>query len=954
MKRICTGAVYTGLLVSALVLSVACVSEPAPTPPVQTPATATATTPAQPATPVQASTQTQAEPDIAKLIASGDAAGLRALFKGREQANQVGADGLYPLHSAVQKKSGEMVEILLAMGAVPDPLDKDGKTPLRYAVEQSDEASAKALVAKGASVFLADKAGVSPLDAAIAKRFTAALVDRNVVARSGKDGRTPLHIAVDRLSMEAVRIILDLNPDLSSKDGAARTPLDAAFMHPGSKEAAAIAEVLVSRNAPSTLDNFSYFVRAVRDTNYARARFSDGATVLHEAVRFDHRGFLTFFLERGVPVEARNASGATALHDAVKLGRMDAAGILLKAGADPNARDGAGDTPLRMALASEGAEKSARFLLDAGADPSIKDKSGNTSLHVAVELGYPAAFLELLLAEGAPVDAANAAGDTALAIAMRRRNAPSAAVLAGRGASMFVRNVAGETPLSIALSDGAEATGILIGASSKDARDDSGDSPYHHAVRLDAAPGTIEVMKKLGVDPSARNNEGDTALMVAVRRGAQAQGSAMLEAGSDPFTANAAGASPVVMALNAKGGPLDWFFTPAVMEGKDASGNGPLHYAAMAGLADGIAYLAEKGAEIDARNADGRTPLMLALRKDSTGTVKALLSLGADATARDSAGSTALHLAVYWNAGNCLQLLASSVADLDPRDYTGKTPLRDAIDRSDAAATAFLLETGASPLARDNTGETPLHAAARQADERYARALVLKVRTPDVRDDSGATPLIESVYAENAAAARVLAGVGASIHARDAAGESPLSYALKRGGSVLSALLDKTTAVSSDSQGRSVLRVIIDTKPIVEYVDMALSSGALPDDRDSTGLSPLHVAALQGYDDIVVRLVNAGADLFVKDAEGATPAGIALAKGESAIRAMFGNAPDRSDYLGETALHYAAAAGLDAAVSSLLALGADPSAVNAAGETPADVAKRRGHEALSTLLSTGK
>ena len=62
--------------------------------------------------------------------------------------------------------------------------------------------------------------------------------------------------------------------------------------------------------------------------------------MLHEAVRYDHRGFLSFFLERGVPVDAKNASGATALHDAVRLGRLDAARLLLAKKADPNAVDG--------------------------------------------------------------------------------------------------------------------------------------------------------------------------------------------------------------------------------------------------------------------------------------------------------------------------------------------------------------------------------------------------------------------------------------------------------------------------------------------------------------------------------------------------------------------------------------------------------------------------------------
>ncbi len=339
----------TLLTLACVLILGSCVSAPEPVAP-------------EPVAPVPAPV-VPVEPSIAELIARGDTAGLQALFKGREQANQVGMDGRYPLHAAVLKGSSQMVEILLAMGAEPDPLDSEGKTPLRYAVDQGDAKSTKALVFKGASVFVADTAGVSPLDAAIAKGFTAALVDKASIATRGPKGETPLHVAVDRLSMDAVKAILALDPDLTARDASTRTVLDAAFLHPGSQAGAAIAELLVSRNAPSSIDDFAYFVRAVRDTNYARARFVDGATVLHEAVRFDHRGYLSFFLDNGVPVDAKNASGATPLHDAIRLGKLDSARQLLAKKADPNARDGFGNTPLHLALPTAGTQEAVDLLL---------------------------------------------------------------------------------------------------------------------------------------------------------------------------------------------------------------------------------------------------------------------------------------------------------------------------------------------------------------------------------------------------------------------------------------------------------------------------------------------------------------------------------------------------------------------------------------------------------------
>lgn len=932
-------AYRTALATLTIVLSVSCVStgtREAPQP--------------QPAPPAAGIGREPADPDLAALIEQGDAAGLQAVFKGRELANKAGADGRYPLHVAAAKGSREMIEILLAMGAAPDPQDATGKTPLRYAVDAGDAASARALIARGASVFVADKAGLTPLDAAIASSFAGKLLDKASASARGPQGETPLHVAVNRLSLDAVRAILALDPDVSARTVAGLTPLDAAFLHPNSPVSAAIAELLVGRNAQSSMDDFGYFIRAVRDTNYSRARFADGATVLHEAVRYDHRGYLSFFLDRGVPVDARNASGATALHDAMRQGKMEAAAILLEKGADPNARDGSGNTPLHLALPSSGARAAMDMLLARGADPSIKDRQGNTALHIAISLGYPVSAIESLLSKGVPVDGTNADGDTALTLATRRRNAELMPTLVARGASVFVRNAKGETPLSIAFADGPEATRLLVAPAPKDIRDDAGDSPFHYAVRLSAAPAVIASLRELGLDPSARNNEGDTALHLAVRRPSQAQGLALLEAGSDPFAANVSGVSALTLALAAKGGPPDWFFTPAVLGARDSAGNGALHYAAMAALPDGAAYLARRGVPVDGTNAEGRTALMLALKADSVQTVNVLLSLGADPARRDGSGASALHLGVYWSAHACLQVLIAKTSNVDVRDYTGKTPLRDAVDQSDAQSIGFLLQKGADPLARDNSGETPLHAAARRADGGVVTALASKARYVDARDDGGATPLLEAVYAERLATARLLAEMGASIHARDAGGESPLSFALRKGPEALKALLTPVTVRSSDADGHSVLRAILDAKPGVEFVQIALTAGAPWEDRDSRGRSPLHVAAAASYHEIVMVLMDAGADPFARDADGRTAAAIAMAAGDVAVGAMFAARPNMADYLGETALHYAAAAGLEKAALALLSLGADPSKRNALGETPSDVARRRGYETLAGLL----
>ncbi len=389
---------------------------------------------------------------------------------------------------------------------------------------------------------------------------------------------------------------------------------------------------------------------------------------------------------------------------------------------------------------------------------------------------------------------------------------------------------------------------------------------------------------------------------------------------------------------------------------RDALGNGPLHYAAAAGLQSGIRFLAQRGAPVSEANKDGRSPAMLTLQGDSTAALEELIRLGANLKQRDSSGASALHLSVLWNARACMALLAELGTGIDPRDFTGKTPLRLAVDRKDISGVGFLLSKGANPLARDNIGETPLHIAARLGETASLKQLMEKVREGgmDERDDAGTTALLEAVYAGSLESAALLAQAGASIHAKDSSGESPLSQAARNGQASLRAVLNRGNIFHSDSDGRSVLRVLLDVRADAELFQAALSLGTLLDGRDAAGRTPLMLALSLNRLEVVALLANAGADPFARDADGSTPMGLALSAGDDALRALFEKQPNRADELGDSALHYAAALGGEAGAALLLSLGADPTVRNASGETPADVAKRRGHGSLAELLAPNR
>lgn len=87
-----------------------------------------------------------------------------------------------PLHSATSGGHAEIVELLLAAGAEPDPRQRHGWTPLHAAAQNGDVRSLDALLAAGADPELRNYDGLSAVDLARAAGNT------ELVARLGRPG----------------------------------------------------------------------------------------------------------------------------------------------------------------------------------------------------------------------------------------------------------------------------------------------------------------------------------------------------------------------------------------------------------------------------------------------------------------------------------------------------------------------------------------------------------------------------------------------------------------------------------------------------------------------------------------------------------------------------------------------------------------------------------------------
>jgi ankyrin repeat protein/L-ascorbate metabolism protein UlaG (beta-lactamase superfamily) len=230
------------------------------------------------------------------------------------------------------------------------------------------------------------------------------------------------------------------------------------------------------------------------------------------------------------------------------------------------------------------------------------------------------------------------------------------------------------------------------------------------------------------------------------------------------------------------------------------AGETPLHYAV--GLEDPavVNVLLARGANPNAKTTNGTTPLRTATAFARLASVKALLDKGADVHDTLPNGQTLLHMAAWVGLPEAVPLFVSRGVDVNAAAKNGQTPLLIACIAGNAAMAATLLDRKADPNTRDAFGWTPLEAAVRIGQP----AIVKRLLQAGAKPSAAATADKRSALHHAAARGwlditKMLLAAGAGRGARDSKGRTPLDLAVRYGNRRVADVLGGASAAAPAS-----------------------------------------------------------------------------------------------------------------------------------------------------------
>ncbi|ELR11169.1 ankyrin 2,3/unc44, putative [Acanthamoeba castellanii str. Neff] len=210
-----------------------------------------------------------------------------------------------------------------------------------------------------------------------------------------------------------------------------------------------------------------------------------------------------------------------------------------------------------------------------------------------------------------------------------------------------------------------------------------------------------------------------------------------------------------------------------------------------------------------------------------------------------------IHWASRYGKISMLDLLVKNGANVNAVDINNVTPLYIACNYNKEEAVDYLLQKGADPNCISKDGATPLFIACQNGFTEIVSHLLKKGVEVNARDSQGVSPLYVAAQNGHGDIVTMLLEANAAVNASRKDGVSPLHIAAQNG-------------------HRHVCQLLM-ANPHGEKAEVNARDQKL-------GMTPVFSASETGHGDIVMSLIDQGADIHLAREDGVTPLWVACFK----------------------------------------------------------------------------
>ncbi|CAG5098084.1 Oidioi.mRNA.OKI2018_I69.XSR.g15365.t1.cds [Oikopleura dioica] len=538
-----------------------------------------------------------------------------------------------------------------------------------------------------------------------------------------------------------------------------------------------------------------------------------------------------------------------------------------------NARDADGrrSTPLHFA-AGFGRKEVVEYLLETGGDVGATDEGGLISLHNACSFGH-ADVVRMLIEAKSDVNTQDRWGWTSLHEAAIKGKADVCILLLQAGADWNVSNSDGKMPLEV-----AEGPARLV------LKDGRKSSPLHLAAGYNRVR-IVEILLKQScftgrhwpmADVLAKDKGGLVPLHNACSYGHIDVVNILLKAGADPNTCDLWQFTPLHEASN-KG--RHEVCSLLIAYGADphlnnCHGKNSIECAASKELADKILREYSFIELIDACKqgnisrmkklltpelinfahiVSGETPLMIAVTcpfAKRRQVVESLLKKGAGVQIQSKDGSTALHYAATFGHIDAAELLVRHNAQMSIKDCVGDTPLHRAVKHQHAGIYHLFISNGGDPNIQNNDGLTPIDLGSQ----------ALPSHSINLPSNDSNKVFLEAAKSGDLDQVKRLCNPS-TVNCRDVEGRHSTPFTLQ--------------PVIIEFKSSNIFLVKVQSYGHYDVVVILVQAGANVNTADLWKYTPVHEAASKGKYDICKLLMKNGADPNKKNRDGQSPLDVA-------------------------------------------------------------------------------